>query len=51
MMMGIARVAGLLGLVTSALAATVQVDLQPCILTASTIVSAAIPILTRGHRV
>lgn len=37
--MGIAKVAGLLGLVTSALAATVQVDLQPCILTASSIVS------------
>lgn len=40
MMMGVARVAGLLGLATSALAATVQVDLQPCILAPSSIVSA-----------
>lgn len=39
--MRIARVGGLLGLVTTTLAATVQVDLQPCILAPSTIVSAA----------
>lgn len=52
-MMGIARVSGFLGLVTSALAATVQVDLQPCILAPSSIVSPCprpIPVLYSGLR-